>query len=81
MGGIGVWQILIVALLVLVLFGGGKISGMLGDLGKGVKSFKKGLAEDDEPDSQPAARIEGPSHAAKPAGETVNETNPADRQS
>ncbi|SES99958.1 twin-arginine translocase TatA/TatE family subunit [Oceanicella actignis] len=44
-----IWQILIVVLLVVVLFGRGKISGLMGDVAKGIKSFKKGLAEDDEP--------------------------------
>ena len=42
MGGIGIWQILIVALVVLVLFGRGRISEMMGDFGKGISSFKKG---------------------------------------
>ena len=46
MGAIGFWQILIVALLLVLLFGRGKISGMMGDVAKGIKSFKKGMAED-----------------------------------
>lgn len=45
-----IWQILIVAILVVLLFGRGKISGLMGDVAKGIKSFKKGMAEDlDEP--------------------------------
>ena len=40
------WQILIVAVLVVLLFGRGKISGLMGDVAKGIKSFKKGMAED-----------------------------------
>ena len=43
-----IWQILIVAVLVVLLFGRGKISGVMGDVAKGIKSFKKGMA-DDEP--------------------------------
>jgi sec-independent protein translocase protein TatA len=39
---------LVVAVLVLLLFGRGKISELMGDMAKGIKSFKKGLAEDDE---------------------------------
>lgn len=45
---LGFWQILIVALLVLVLFGRGKISDLMGDVAKGIKSFKKGMNEDDD---------------------------------
>ncbi len=64
MGGIGIWQILIVALVVLVLFGRGRISEMMGDFGKGISSFKKGMSEEDgsSPSSgtKPAAQIEAP---------------------
>jgi sec-independent protein translocase protein TatA len=48
--GLSVWQILIVVLLLVLLFGRGKISELMGDMAKGIKSFKKGMAEeDDEP--------------------------------
>jgi sec-independent protein translocase protein TatA len=54
---IGPWQILLVLVLALVLFGGrGKISALLGDMGKGIKSFKKGLA-DEEVAEEPAKTI------------------------
>ncbi|MAS44689.1 MAG: twin-arginine translocase TatA/TatE family subunit [Rhodobacteraceae bacterium] len=43
-----IWQILIVVVLIVLLFGRGKISGVMGDVAKGIKSFKKGMAEDDE---------------------------------
>lgn len=43
-----IWQILIVATLVLILFGRGRISEMMGDVGKGIKSFKKGITEEEE---------------------------------
>lgn len=43
-----IWQILIVAALVLILFGRGRISEMMGDVGKGIKSFKKGITEEEE---------------------------------
>ncbi|MEP0191630.1 MAG: twin-arginine translocase TatA/TatE family subunit [Erythrobacter sp.] len=57
----GIWQMVIIALVILILFGGGKIAGMMGEMGKGVSSFKKGLTEED--DSPPAAKaqIEAPS--------------------
>ncbi|MCK5042274.1 MAG: twin-arginine translocase TatA/TatE family subunit [Sphingomonadales bacterium] len=45
--GISIWQILIVVVLVVMLFGRGKISDLMGDVAKGITSFKKGLKEDD----------------------------------
>lgn len=42
-----IWQLLIVGALVLILFGRGRISEMMGDVGKGIKSFKKGLSEEE----------------------------------
>ena len=47
--GISFWQILIVVALLVILFGRGKISELMGDVAKGVKSFKKGINDDDEP--------------------------------
>ena len=75
--GLSVWQLLIIAAVILVLFGRGKISEMMGDFGKGVKSFKQGMAEDEKAAENP--RIEGPSHDAKPAGETVREPTSTDK--
>tara|TARA_R110000850_G_scaffold53913_1_gene128814 strand:+ start:329 stop:556 length:228 start_codon:yes stop_codon:yes gene_type:complete len=46
-------QILIVLVLIVLLFGRGKISGMMGDVAKGIRSFKKGLADEDETDARP----------------------------
>lgn len=49
MGAIGPWQIVIILALALLLFGGGgKISAIMGDFAKGIRSFRKGLAEDDD---------------------------------
>ena len=42
-----IWQLLIVAALVLILFGRGRISEMMGDVGKGIKSFKKGITDEE----------------------------------
>jgi len=64
---VGPWQLIIIALVILVLFGRGRISEMMGDFGKGIKSFKKGMA--DEQDSAPPPQLsqQGPSAAdAKP---------------
>ena len=44
---IGIWQIAIVAILVVLLFGRGKISSLMGDVAKGIKSFKKGMSSDE----------------------------------
>jgi sec-independent protein translocase protein TatA len=48
--GLSWWHILLVLLVFVLLFGTGKISGLMGDVAQGIKSFKKGMAEDDEPD-------------------------------
>ena len=50
---IGFWQIAIVVVLVVLLFGRGKISGLMGDVAKGIKSFKKGMATDATEDTEP----------------------------
>ena len=51
---IGIWQIAIIIILVVLLFGRGKISSLMGDVAKGIKSFKKGMANNDvTDDSQP----------------------------
>lgn len=47
MGAFSFWHILIVAAVVILLFGRGKISELMGDVAKGIKSFKKGLSEDE----------------------------------
>ena len=48
MGGLSIWHWLVVIIVVMLLFGRGKISDLMGDVAKGVKSFKKGLADDEE---------------------------------
>ena len=45
--GLSIWKLAIIGGIVMLLFGKGKISGMMGDLAQGIKSFKKGMAEDD----------------------------------
>ena len=50
---IGIWQIAIVVILVVLLFGRGKISSLMGDVAKGIKSFKKGMASDITDESEP----------------------------
>ena len=65
--GLSVPHLVILAIVVLVLFGRGRISEMMGDFGKGIKSFKQGMNEDD---TKPARQI---SHEAKPADEGLKE--------
>ncbi len=50
---LGWTEILIIVLIVVLLFGRGKISGMMGDVAKGIKSFRKGMSEDDPPPAKP----------------------------
>ena len=50
---IGIWQIAIVVILVVLLFGRGKISSLMGDVAKGIKSFKKGMATDITDENEP----------------------------
>ena len=75
----GVWQILILAIVVLVLFGRGRISEMMGDFGKGISSFKKGMNEEDSPAPAAKAQIEAPAKDATTtetkAGETSDSAN------
>ena len=47
--GLSIWHILVVVLVVFLLFGAGRVPKMMEDLAKGIKSFKKGLADDDAP--------------------------------
>lgn len=66
MGSLSLWHWVIVALVILVLFGRGKISEMMGDFGKGVSSFKKGLAETEDV-TKPTAQIPPPASTPPPA--------------
>lgn len=63
---LGPWQIVIIVLLIVLFFGRGRISEMMGDLAKGITSFKKGLREDEQQDSGNAER-EQPRITAQPA--------------
>ncbi|MBW8745363.1 MAG: twin-arginine translocase TatA/TatE family subunit [Sphingomonas sp.] len=58
MGGLSFVHILIFAVAAVLLLGGGRFSSMMGDVAKGVKQFKKGLAEDDDAAPKPAPRLD-----------------------
>lgn len=84
MGSFSIWHWLIVLVVVLILFGGrGKISQLMGDFGKGLKSFKKSIREDESFDEQEGPRETRalPPEQARPAGtqETAAERDRAVR--
>jgi sec-independent protein translocase protein TatA len=65
MGTFSIWHILIIGAIVLILFGGrGKLSDVMGDFAKGIKSFKKGLADEETP---PAKTIDADRREEAPA--------------
>jgi sec-independent protein translocase protein TatA len=84
MGGLSVWHWLIFLAVALLLFGGsGKISSIMGDVAKGIKSFKKGMSEDEETvkKDEAAKKDEAPkaieATAAKPVETAATETKKA----
>jgi sec-independent protein translocase protein TatA len=83
MGEFSIWHWMVVLLVVLLLFGGGKVSGLMGDLAGGIKAFKKNLADDPAPPKDPAPPTDTvPESAAQsissPAGEPVGRPAAAD---
>ena len=73
MGGFSLWHILIFAIIVLLLFGGNRFSNMMGDVAKGLKSFKQGLADDDK---QPEQKQIPPQQQQQPID--ITPTRPAE---
>ncbi|HAO40937.1 MAG TPA: twin-arginine translocase TatA/TatE family subunit [Afipia sp.] len=53
MGSLSIWHWIVVIAVVLLLFGRGKISDLMGDVAQGIKAFKKGMADDDKPAERP----------------------------
>ena len=67
---IGIWQVVLILMIVLILFGAGKLPKVMGDVAKGVKSFKAGMKDDD--DEKPSITAENAVKAEQPAkDETV----------
>lgn len=89
MGSFSIWHWLVVLLVILLLFGSGKISGLMGDLAKGIKSFKQNIKEDEADASMappasgttpPAGSIPGPAAqptTAQPAQNPAQPNRPA----
>jgi len=64
MGGLSIWHWLIVLAVVLVLFGAGRVGNLMGELGKGIKSFKNNLADDQGKDASMLEQsVPPPKHA------------------
>ena len=74
--GLSFWQIAIVVLLVVLLFGRGKLSALMGDMAKGIKSVKAGMAEDDKAAATPQVNVEADD--AKPIQATAVKDDAAD---
>ncbi|MDZ7282656.1 Sec-independent protein translocase subunit TatA [Sphingomonas sanguinis] len=66
MGGLSPIHLIVLAIVAILLLGGGRFSNLMGDVAKGVKNFKKGMAEEDETPAKPSARIEA-QKSAEPA--------------
>jgi sec-independent protein translocase protein TatA len=68
MGSLSIWHWMIVIVVVLLLFGRGKISDLMGDVAGGIKAFKKGMAEDDTPAKKTEPPVKSIDHDAAAAG-------------
>jgi sec-independent protein translocase protein TatA len=80
--GLSWWHILLVLLVFVLLFGTGKISGFMGDLAKGIKGFKKEMAEgDDAPEEKPKAIEHKPAPAAARKTKQAAAKSPRKRKS
>ena len=66
MGSFSQIHLVVLAIVAILLLGGGRFSSLMGDVAKGVKNFKKGMAEEDETPAKPSARIEA-QKSAEPA--------------
>jgi len=72
MGSFSIWHWMVVLLVVLLLFGGGKVSGLMGDFAKGIKAFKKNLNDDTDASMEATAE--------RPAGSIAAPTSPTGAQ-
>lgn len=81
MGGLSIWHWVIVGVVVLLLFGKGRISDVMGDLAKGISSFKRGLKDDEAEQAnrtaEPPRIASAPITSADPVAEPIREDRPA----
>jgi len=73
MGSLSIWHWLVVAVIILLLFGKGRISDIMGETAKGIKAFKKGMTDDETPPATP--RQVGNAPAADAASASREEAN------
>ncbi|KJF80320.1 MULTISPECIES: Sec-independent protein translocase subunit TatA [Photobacterium] len=79
MGGISIWQLLIIALIIVLLFGTKKLRTLGGDLGSAVKGFKKAISDDEAAAAAPAAKKESDNDADFEQKKIADEQKPADQ--
>jgi sec-independent protein translocase protein TatA len=66
MGSLSIWHLIILLVIIMVLFGAGRIPRVMGDLAKGIKSFKAGMKDEEVAAEEPAKRVEGTTIDGKP---------------
>lgn len=74
MGSLSIWHWMVVAVIVLLLFGRGKISELMGDVAQGIKAFKKGMQEDKPEEAAKDAPVKTIDHASGTASSPSSET-------
>jgi sec-independent protein translocase protein TatA len=81
MGGVSIWHWIVVGIVVMLLFGRGKVSELMGDVAKGIKSFKKGMAEEENPPApaQPTTVVTEPPRTIDQTAQTAQKVD-ADRK-
>jgi sec-independent protein translocase protein TatA len=72
--GIGVWQVVLVLVIVLIIFGAGKLPKVMGDVAKGVKNFKSGMAEEVTDSSSDTKPVENTSAQVSESAENKEDS-------
>ena len=67
MGSLSIWHWIVVIAVVLLLFGRGKISDLMGDVAQGIKAFKKGMRDDETASDKPADPVKSIDHSSAPS--------------
>lgn len=79
MGGISIWQLAIIAVIVVLLFGTKKLRGIGGDLGSAIKGFKKAMSEEDKTVEKDDQKIDRPKESAVNSGSTNEKSKEKDQ--
>jgi sec-independent protein translocase protein TatA len=77
--GLSVWHVLVVLVVVLILFGAGKLPQVMGDFAKGIKNFKAGLADEDDKRDESSASVTHQDGAAVPPPANTDRTATAEK--